>query len=81
MILAVHSTPINPIQIRRASPFGAMSGWRLAAAIVKSNDDLRQEQFLSQLIKRFAVIAKKEGVPVWLSGYGEGPQHAHHYGF
>jgi phosphatidylinositol 4-kinase len=37
-------------RIRRDSPVGHLEGWRLVPVIVKSNDDLRQEQCASQLI-------------------------------
>jgi hypothetical protein len=37
-------------RIRRDSPVGHLEGWRLVPVIIKSNDDLRQEQCASQLI-------------------------------
>jgi hypothetical protein len=47
-----------------------MPGWRLVPMIVKSNDDLRQEQFVSQLLKQASAILREERVPVWLASYG-----------
>jgi len=32
-------------RIRRDSPFGSLLSWKLLRIIVKSNDDVRQEQF------------------------------------
>jgi phosphatidylinositol 4-kinase len=37
-------------RVRRQSPFGHLRTWRLIKVIVKSNDDVRQEQFAMQLI-------------------------------
>lgn len=41
----------------------------LVPIIVKACDDLRQEQFASQLIAQAAVILEAERVPVWLRPY------------
>jgi phosphatidylinositol 4-kinase len=56
-------------EVRAASPFGRMPGWRLVPMIVKSNDDLRQEQFVASLLRQFALIWKEAGVPVWVRPY------------
>ena len=56
-------------RIRAASPFGHLSGWRLVPVIIKSHDDLRQEQFASQLLQQMAAIWKAADVPVWLRPY------------
>jgi phosphatidylinositol kinase/protein kinase (PI-3 family) len=37
-------------RIRKNSPFGSLLTWKLLRIIVKSNDDVRQEQFAMQLI-------------------------------
>lgn len=37
-------------RIRRNSPFGGLRTWRLVKMIVKSNDDIRQEEFAMQMI-------------------------------
>eukprot|EP00539_Tryblionella_compressa_P004441 CAMPEP_0178735764 /NCGR_PEP_ID=MMETSP0744-20121128/2070_1 /TAXON_ID=913974 /ORGANISM="Nitzschia punctata, Strain CCMP561" /LENGTH=452 /DNA_ID=CAMNT_0020388171 /DNA_START=18 /DNA_END=1376 /DNA_ORIENTATION=- len=56
-------------RIRANSAFGSLPGWRLLPVLVKSNDDLRQEQLASQLIYRMALILARERVPVWLCPY------------
>lgn len=56
-------------RIQAASPYGHLSGWRLVPVIIKSHDDLRQEQFASQLLQQMAAIWKASGVPVWLRPY------------
>ena len=43
-------------RVRSTSEFGTAEGWRLLPVIVKSNDDLRQEQFAAQLIAQFQRI-------------------------
>jgi len=40
-------------RIRRNSPYGGLLTWKLFRVIVKSNDDVRQEQFAIQLISQF----------------------------
>lgn len=37
-------------RVRANSPFGHLKTWKLLKIIVKSNDDVRQEQFAMQLI-------------------------------
>jgi phosphatidylinositol 4-kinase B len=56
-------------QLRRSSPFGHFPGWRLVPVIVKSNDDLRQEQFVSQLLQQFSAIWRRAGIPCWVRPY------------
>lgn len=56
-------------RIQATSEFGALPGWRLLPVIVKSNDDLRQEQFASQLIKQFAKVFEEGKLPVFLRPY------------
>jgi len=56
-------------RIRSQSEFGDRPGWRLLPVLVKSNDDLRQEQLASQLIQRMAIILARANVPVWLCPY------------
>jgi hypothetical protein len=58
------------LQMRQVSPYGRVAGWRLMPVIVKSNDDLRQEQFVSQLLFQFDSIFKAAKLPVWLRPYG-----------
>ncbi|KAL7454123.1 hypothetical protein ACHAWC_009304, partial [Mediolabrus comicus] len=56
-------------RLRKSSIHGSHPGWRLLPILVKSNDDLRQEQLMSQLIQRMALILAKANVPVWLYPY------------
>lgn len=39
--------------MRRDSVFGNLVTWKMFRIIVKSNDDVRQEQFAMQLISQF----------------------------
>ncbi|KAL7541067.1 hypothetical protein ACHAXR_010602 [Thalassiosira sp. AJA248-18] len=56
-------------RLRECSIYGSHPGWRLLPILIKSNDDLRQEQLASQLIQRMALILAKARVPVWLYPY------------
>jgi hypothetical protein len=56
-------------RLRKSSIYGSHDGWRLLPILIKSNDDLRQEQLASQLIQRMALILAKANVPVWLYPY------------
>eukprot|EP00584_Thalassiosira_punctigera_P016787 CAMPEP_0172560430 /NCGR_PEP_ID=MMETSP1067-20121228/88654_1 /TAXON_ID=265564 ORGANISM="Thalassiosira punctigera, Strain Tpunct2005C2" /NCGR_SAMPLE_ID=MMETSP1067 /ASSEMBLY_ACC=CAM_ASM_000444 /LENGTH=1363 /DNA_ID=CAMNT_0013350221 /DNA_START=178 /DNA_END=4266 /DNA_ORIENTATION=- len=56
-------------RLRKCSVYGSNPGWRLLPILIKSNDDLRQEQLASQLIQRMALILAKSRVQVWLYPY------------
>ena len=56
-------------RIRKRSPFGNLSTWKLIQIIVKQGCDLRQEQFAIQLISQFDQIFKSYKVPIWLMPY------------
>ncbi|KAI9914533.1 hypothetical protein PsorP6_007843 [Peronosclerospora sorghi] len=56
-------------RIRRESPYGDHPGWRLLSVIVKSNDDLRQEQFAAQLIAQCDRIFREYALPLTLRPY------------
>jgi len=56
-------------RIRKNSPFGNLLTWKLFRVIVKSNDDVRQEQFAIQLISQFDQIFKKKKLDLWLKPY------------
>ena len=56
-------------RIRKKSPFGNLSTWKLIQIIVKQGCDLRQEQFAIQLISQFDQIFKSYKVPIWLMPY------------
>jgi hypothetical protein len=56
-------------RIAATSPYSHLPGWRLMPVIVKADDDLRQEQFVSQLLFQFNHIWRDARVPVWLRPY------------
>jgi len=56
-------------RLRSKSAYGTHSNWRLLPILIKSNDDLRQEQLASQLIHCMASILSQANVPVWLYPY------------
>lgn len=55
--------------LRHHSPFGNYLTWRTFKCIIKSGEDLRQEQFASQLINLFNQIFKIEKVNCWVNPY------------
>ena len=55
--------------MRRNSPFGNLKTWKLIKIIVKSNDDVRQEQFAMQLISQIDQIFKIKKLNLWLRTY------------
>lgn len=57
-------------RLRGRSEIGHLPGWRLVPVIVKANDDLRQEQFASQLLGQIAHVLRQAEVPVWIRPYG-----------
>jgi phosphatidylinositol 4-kinase A len=40
------------LEIRNASPFGHVNGWRLASFIMKAGEDIRREAFVMQIISK-----------------------------
>jgi len=56
-------------RLKIKSIWGNHPGWRLLPILIKSNDDLRQEQLASQLIQRMALILARAKTPVWLYPY------------
>lgn len=56
-------------RIRKESPFGSLLTWKLLRIIVKSNDDVRQEQFAMQLISQFEQIFKSKKLDMWMRPY------------
>ncbi|KDO32738.1 hypothetical protein SPRG_02436 [Saprolegnia parasitica CBS 223.65] len=56
-------------RLRALSPWGHLPSWRLLPVIVKANDDLRQEQFASQLIRQFHQVFQEAKLPVFLRPY------------
>ncbi|CAD8142504.1 unnamed protein product [Paramecium pentaurelia] len=59
----------NQDKIRSNSPFRNFKTWKLVHLIVKSGDDLRQEQFAMQLISTFDQIFKIEQLKLQLTTY------------
>jgi hypothetical protein len=57
-------------RIRASSSIGHLHGYRLVPVIVKSNDDLRQEQCAGQLISQIYSILLAGEVDCWLRPYG-----------
>jgi hypothetical protein len=56
-------------RLKKFSPFGDCSSWKLFKIIIKSGEDLRQEQFATQLINEFNQIFHLENVDMWLKPY------------
>jgi phosphatidylinositol 4-kinase len=56
-------------RIRKASPHASLPGWRIDSVIVKSGDDLRQEQLAMQLITTFHQIFQEAELNLWLKPY------------
>jgi phosphatidylinositol 4-kinase len=56
-------------RIKKNSPFGHLKTWKLLRVIVKSNDDVRQEQFAMQCISVMAQIFKEKNLPLWVKEY------------
>ncbi|CAG8556963.1 5073_t:CDS:10 [Funneliformis mosseae] len=55
-------------RIRKASPYGHHSNWRLLSVIVKTGADLRQEQLACQLIREMQRIWQNAEIDVWTYG-------------
>jgi hypothetical protein len=56
-------------RIRLNSAFSSHPNWRLLPILVKTNDDIRQEQLAAQMIHCMATILSRAKVPVWLYPY------------
>ncbi|CAG8677607.1 1939_t:CDS:2, partial [Acaulospora colombiana] len=56
-------------RIRKSSPFGSYTNWRLLSVIVKTGADLRQEQLACQLIREMQRIWQKADINVWVRYY------------
>ncbi|CAD8169336.1 unnamed protein product [Paramecium octaurelia] len=56
-------------RIRQQSPYCHFRSWRLVHLIVKTGDNLKQEQFALQLINQFQLIFQKESLPLKLTTY------------
>jgi len=56
-------------RLRQSSRIGHLRGWSLLPCIVKSSDDLRQEQFASYIIKQMHEIYVQCDVDCWTRPY------------
>ena len=56
-------------RLKQSSIFGTLKTWRIIKIIVKSGDDLRQEQFAMQLIDSIAQIYKLSDANWWVKPY------------
>ncbi|KAL7572589.1 hypothetical protein ACA910_000404 [Epithemia clementina (nom. ined.)] len=56
-------------RIAASSPLATHPGWDLVGIIVKSNDDLRQEAFVMQLIELCQEAFEIAGLELWVSPY------------
>jgi len=56
-------------RMRKASVFGSLKTWKIMKMIVKSGDDLRQEQFAMQIIDVMNQIFQVNEVGCWLRPY------------
>lgn len=54
---------------KKTSPFGSFETFTLFKVIIKNGEDLRQEQFATQLINEFHQIFKLEKVDCWVNTY------------
>ena len=57
------------MRLKSNSPFGNLSSYKIFNIIIKSGEDLRQEQFATQLINEFLQIFKIEKVKCYLKPY------------
>ena len=56
-------------RIQTSSEHGMINGWDLSGVIVKSNDDLRQEAFVMQLIELCREAFESSGLELWVHPY------------
>ena len=56
-------------RIRVNSTFSNHPNWRLLPILIKTNDDIRQEQLAAQMIHCMAQILARARIPVWLCPY------------
>ncbi|MBS1890229.1 MAG: hypothetical protein JST59_02975 [Actinobacteria bacterium] len=56
-------------RISKYSPYSQLPQYELITLIVKSNDNLKQEQFAMQLLQMFKDIFQNESIPLELYPY------------
>ena len=61
---------VKEVREKKKSKVGHLPGWRLFPVIIKSGDDLRQEQIISQLMFQIYFILQTRKVGSWLRPYG-----------
>jgi len=60
---------ITEKKLKKQSLFSKLNTYKIFRCIVKTNEDLRQEQFATQLINEFYQIFKLENTGCWLNTY------------
>jgi phosphatidylinositol 4-kinase len=60
---------VKRARIKGLSAYGHLPNWELEGMIVKSNDDLRQEVFVLQLLELLKDIFVRAKLPIWLYPY------------
>mmetsp|Transcript_9964 Transcript_9964/g.14023 ORF Transcript_9964/g.14023 Transcript_9964/m.14023 type:complete len:1056 (-) Transcript_9964:155-3322(-) len=56
-------------RLKKISSDSSVKGWKIERIICKSNDDLRQEVFVMQLISFYLEVFQKESLDLWLQPY------------
>lgn len=56
-------------RLRSETPFQHLPGWSLRGLIAKSNDDVRQEVFVMQLIAFYQRAFREAKLPLWMHTY------------
>ena len=56
-------------KLREVSPYGHLPAWGIATLIIKSGDDIRQEQLAMRLIAEFDQIFSAADLALWLRPY------------
>ena len=64
-----HYSASADLLLRQNSPYSHLEHWGVEGFIAKSNDDLRQEMFVMQLITYFRNIFTTESDKLWLKSY------------
>lgn len=60
---------VKQARLKAVSPFSHLPQWSLRGLIAKSNDDVRQEVFIMQLIAFYQRAFQQAGLPLWLFTY------------
>lgn len=57
------------VRLQPISPYGHLDKWGIGGLIAKSNDDVRQEVFIMQMIGFYKKIFQEANIPVWILTY------------